>query len=244
MKGVTALIPVRNLVSRGLDRLDLELYSLERQTVPVAEIIVIDGSDANQSGLVRNIALKKARHIKHPMKQFNMPILYNIAIKRAHSDYLLMIGADFLFEKNFIEVLLKELDDRTFCICQTIDLPANLAIDKKAIDNSWNDLVITGEWHRKCGDGIQAVSRDWLHKVRGYDERMVGWGGMDNQLHNRAAKDGLHIKWLSGTTVLHQWHAREKHIKVGDIKQTEKNWHIRDHDSPIVCNPDHWGESE
>jgi hypothetical protein len=45
--------------------------------------------------------------------------------------------------------------------------------------------------------GLQFFSREWLFKVHGYDERFNLWGGIDNEIVDRACYDSKCVGWLS-----------------------------------------------
>lgn len=227
---ITVILPTHNLSSRGHERLVNSLYSLSRQTVP-CNVIVSDSSIGEDKRLVRGIC--QGLPFVHYMWQynpegFNMPKLFNRAIEASSTPFVLCTGADYIFSKDCIQRYEENAQKGRAIFKEVMMLnratsPITFAdIDRGSLPRS------TRNKFGKMANGIQFAHRDDWHQIGGYDERMAGWGGMDNDVYNRFERAGLEIMWLVRGVIYHQWHAIEKNKTPEDANQSRKNWALRD----------------
>lgn len=229
--------------NREGERLRRMVHSLRCQTVQPRDIIIVDTSfGADMAASVRRslgeprAGLPQVKHTLRPQRTFNKSFALNIGIRKSKQKYVLITDADFMFGIKLIEYVMIELEKgNTFVLAEAGYLP-DIDLD----DGLMNWVKLCSMIHtpeRKTSPGtIQAVSREWMNKVRGYDERFHdGLGGMDDDMKVRANKDGLRLVWLPFREVqcLHQWHERS------DMKG--KCSHLFSVDPPIVKNKDGWG---
>ena len=86
--------------------------------------------------------------------------------------------------------------------------------------------------------------------MRGFDERMVLWGYMDQDFSERALRDGLRGVWIhERSTMLHQWHPRKFEVHRGDEQaqalmreRFDANRRLFEDDQSIERNAGGWGE--
>lgn len=228
---VTVIIPVHNLERRGLDRVYWSLMSLSLQT-QVPKMIV---SDSSKRDITSYLPFDFVRLIRNPREEFNKPKLLNDGIKEADTKYVMCTDADYLFSFNLIERLLARADSTSFFIKRVIMLP-NQPISKSRIEK-WDfqkgDYAPGG---RTADGGCQFAPKAWFTYCGGYDERMKGWCGMDNDMTKRARLAGMNVQWFDEGEILHQYHKQEKLKKGPDIVQSKQNWRIRDNDNTIFRN--------
>lgn len=235
---ITVILPVYQLAGRGLDRVQRSLYSIALNTI-VPPVIVMDGSRPDQFAAVATMTrgFPFVQHIAHPLQRFNMPVLFNRGIEQARTPYLFCTGADFLYRKDFFATLGRGLTPNSFVTVPVQMLP-ECEITEEMVA-TWRFPEAHPNTFGGWADGLQCFHRQWYDYAGGYDERMVGWGGMDNDHHFRARRHRLACRWLAGTEVLHIWHPGEKVLGPdSDAKrlQTQANWKLRDSDVSIVRN--------
>ena len=242
---IVAPISVITMIhNRDGERLRRMIHSLRCQTIQPHDIIVVDtsfGEDAAAS-IRRSVGepqagLPQIRYTPRPQRTFNKSFALNVGIRKSKQEYVLVTDADFMFGAKLIECVMEELEKGdTFVLAEAGYLP-DINID----NTDW--LKLCGKIHkpeRKFSPGtIQAVSREWMNKVHGYDEEFHGGlGGMDDDMKVRVHKDGLRLIWLRFAEVqcMHQWH------EISDMKG--KCSHLFNVDPSIVKNEEWWGGGE
>lgn len=97
-----------------------------------------------------------------------------------------------------------------------------------------------------------SATREWWHRVRAFDERMIGWGAEDNDMWKRAEADGrilldIQTLGLPHAKVYHQWHPLPILIETGQLSEEKfrelrrANKQIWKHDETIIRNDENWG---
>lgn len=235
---IAVIIPVYNLIQRGLERVRCSLYSIALNSI-VPGVVIMDGSAPEHydtlHGLIEEFSF--VEHVRYPQHRYNMPILFNRGIERTTAPYLFCTGADFLYRNDFFATLQEQAHENRFIVVPVGMLPIGMPSD--ADIEAWALPPATRNPYGKWADGLQCFHRSWYDYAGGYDERMYGWGGMDNDHHFRAKRYGLRSLWLKGSEVLHIGHAHEKTSgpdRAEKIKQTERNWRLRDTDTSIRRN--------
>ncbi len=207
------------------------LRSLVNQDYPNERILVDFGSDKESLKWIREITKEtKTRlvEVTRDTEVWNESRVINIGIKASRTKYVLLTGADMIFEENLIGEVVRVLKKKKAVVrCRQTDLNA--------------DGTILKRYHSKSAMGsCMGFNRDWLMKVHGYDENFKGWGLQDCDLFLRAQADGLPVEWVQGRTeIYHQWHpeASKKDIKA-NIAYINKFEHGR----PVIRNLGKWGE--
>lgn len=134
------------------------------------DIVVVDWSSSvpiTEDEEIKNLVSSKS-NIKiirvDNEKYFNQPAAYNIAIKNCKNNYILKLDIDHILINDnlplMFENMTKDLDSSFYC-CEN---------------------VTPEHW------GIVFMSRQLFDSVNGYDERLTGWGGDDNDLYYRMSK--------------------------------------------------------
>ena len=240
--GIVAPISVITMIhNRDGARLRRMIHSLRCQTIQPHEIIIIDTSLDMSDSIKKSLGepytgFPYLRYISIPRYTFNKSFALNIGIQKSRREYVLVTDADFMFGSKLIERVMDELRGAyafTMVLAEAGYLPD---IDIDSLD--WSKLCkrIRPPARKMSPGTIQAVPRNWIVKVRGYDEEFDGGlGGMDDDMRIRAHKDGLQLVWLSFSEVqcIHQWH------EVSNMKG--KCSHLFSVDPPVVKNEDGWG---
>ncbi|MBI5831512.1 MAG: glycosyltransferase [Armatimonadetes bacterium] len=250
-------VAVRN---RGGARVDRFLATLRAQTLPeqCVDVTIADfGSDeATLDQLRESCARFRARlvELNNPDPQWNKSWALNAAIRATSvGRYILATDIDMLFAPNFVETVLRAhlAFEPAIVLAQFMDL------DRDALEGGLDPvtdfarLQAAAEWVGEHATGpCLSVSREWVERVRGFDERMVLWGYMDQDFSERALRDGLRGVWIhEQATMLHQWHPRKFEVHRGDAEaqalmreRFEANRRLFEQDQSIERNPGGWGE--
>jgi predicted glycosyltransferase involved in capsule biosynthesis len=239
MSEYSVIIPVHEIGARGIDRVKWQILSLANQTRKPSTIFIPDSSHVSQFLALNSILQPQMKHfkivhfgLKHT-EGFNMPKLFNRALERVETEYVLCTGADFLYHPHTFEKYQKFEGGKNFLMKEVYMLPPCEITEERV--NEWRfPRAKKNPWGRQA-DGIQYAQTKFFHDIGGYDERMAGWGGMDNDMHARAKAFGMNIHWVGPGIILHQYHKIEKG-KGADLEQSKRNWALRDSDKPIVLN--------
>jgi GT2 family glycosyltransferase len=118
---------------------------------------------------------------------------------------------DYIFAPNFLKVVSKQVTKGRMLLCQTHDSKSKEDFSEYSHEQ-FDDILSRCKPHKLCGVGAcQLSTTEWFKSIGGYDERMVKWGVMDNDMVRRAQRDGLRFHWLQKRTkIIHQWHRSRK----------------------------------
>lgn len=211
-------------------------------------------------------------YLDHPEPRISC-IPRNIGIKQATGDIIIFTEPEALHVSNTIERLLIQMErhpENTILASQVwtmqkkiyeslreeyfadpqkiLDHPYAMMTDNKhpnntnAIDSDW---AITGERH--CNAGVLfATRKEWLEKIRGFDESFEGHGFDDFDLFNRLALIGHGIIKCSEIVVIHQYHDKSFY-RYNIYESAERNGRISEKNIKngiYQVNAERWGQSE
>jgi hypothetical protein len=231
MTEYSVIIPTHNILKRGWERLKWQLISLELQTRLPKTVFLPDSSDEKNAQIVRSLAGGKWPfevvyfHLDNP-EGFNMPKLFNRALEQVETEYTLCTGVDFVYAPKTMEQYVRFESPKCFLLKEVEMLPNKVITEKNV--RSWTFPRTKPNQFGKGADGIQYAPTAFFTDIAGgYDERMAGFGGMDNDMHNRARKAGMNCMWMPKKPgrILHIHHPSFK--TTGD-PQSKANWRIRD----------------
>lgn len=248
-------------LNRSGPRIEYLLSSLRSQHLPEScvDITICDlGSEPRHlDDLKARCARHRARLIclHEPEPVWSRGRAINIAVRHSNrfARYILPTDLDMMFSHNFIEAVLRThlaVRDRAFVISDALDLPpevlSNVFDPVHEIDRLREEAT-----YRNCvGSGAcQSATRAWWHAVRGYDERLCGWGYEDDDLLWRARRSRLlPITIQDRADMLHQWHEPESEAMArkgrGDEfhERYRQNQRLSRESRSVARNPDGWGE--
>ena len=173
-----------------------------------------------------------------------------MGIRRATGDMVAVMDIDIILERRVLQHTVRYLKhDNQVVVCSVRDLDEDLEISPLNLNNEWRKLLNFSTM-RKVGLGAyMAANRDWWFRVRGYDERMKGWGADDDDIRTRAELDGMNLvrlekKGVGHSRIYHQPH--EKHQLIKELGKDEFYRLRRDNikfwdDRRVVKNDENWG---
>lgn len=244
---VSAVIPIKDRPSKHLAA---SVRFLLAQSLPVHEIIVVD--QASKPELRREYAsILKAPKTKHLIRdtpdQWNKPMAANAGIRATspESTHILNLDCDMLFGPNALDTL-RSLADKyggeVLVYGHRHDLlDASTLLSRRP---RWRTLLRNLRLTDRVANPWHFVPRDWIHRVRGYDERMWGRGAMDNDMTSRAERDpSIAVAQVNEKQPLaiHYNHSRPPWPETHKRPETALNCHLRNTDLSIVRNDENWG---
>lgn len=143
------------------------------------EVILIDDNSRDDCWEIMERSLKNFPDLNvrcfetHKNVTWNWSLAMNIAARQAKNDVLILTTTDGLLMGEFLEAVARHHSSRPHMIIS----PA-----------------LQGEWfvvNRTECDGGASLLREDYHKIRGYDERMRGWGSFDTDFFNRLKRAGV-----------------------------------------------------
>lgn len=245
----SVVIPVR-------DRYNFHLFkcleSLQQQTLPGVEVIISDyGSKRAYTDILKFLKPFDVTVYYCPTRAiWSTSVARNMGIRRAlsglTSGLILVIDSDLVLESKTLEALYD---------CH-LHHPNSLVVSKLCylprlgVFNLPEDLKYLRSVGKYSAPGVGAVMsapKKWWYKVRGFDERMRGWGGPDTDLWKRAKLDGIKrivLPNIEGASVIyHQYHPPTKFKRRMGIYYLlyRINRFIWRFDKSIIRNNENWG---
>lgn len=156
-------------------------------------------------------------------KIWNKAHAINLMIKKASGRFIATVDCDIILHPMFIETANSYLDKNSFLYTLNVR-----RIKKEHIDDNFFKMRLKSKPWVKEGDrvdikhtangGIQMYPRKWVKGIYGLDEALIYWGGMDNDIVNRATLSGLVLINLN-MPILHQEH---KNLKERNLPPEEQ----------------------
>ena len=250
---IDVIIPVRN---KEISRLNRVIGRLNHNLVK--NVIVVDyGSDKEikKEDLSNFSNIQIIRYDK--TSEWNKAHAINIGFKHSSSDYIMTLDADILLGPNFFDRVYEHLDENIFLYSNNVRRieEEDLSVDwKECVGNSknWHETEdpLTKLHHTATG-GFQIFPRWWFEDIRGLDENLVFYGGMDNITIIDAKRSGLDVVVLN-ETILHLEHPQKKEDNLPEeIRDMAKWMRSRRQDfmryilsDSYEKNKDYWGSLE
>lgn len=229
--------------NRGGQRVTNLLTSLlvHQRHTPL-EVVLVDTSDdpGVAADIVGRAADFDACHlIQAPRAHLYKSWALNVGIRATDeaSRWVAVTDIDFMFGPHLVRILDDVAGPGVFVMAEPLRLPKDADLTDPFTD--YDGLCKRGTWWGKTGGPgtLQCATRQWWFKARGYDERFEkGLGGMDDDVINRAKRDGLRIRRLTfeQAQALHQWHERT------ELKDRLQGLLRRN--PPVTVNPGEWGQ--
>ncbi len=196
------------------------LDTIFAQRYPNLQIVVVEDRPAEASTellcLRHNIAYACRRG--HDDGFANPAPLLNRGIQMATGEVLIFQNAECKHEPgtDVIARLVAEVDADPMVSA----VPLVQALDRNGKFEGWlmhpTDIERAGWISYFC----QAVRREPVIVMRGFDERYQGYGFEDDSFEFRLRKSGIRFKYVENALVSHQWHPR--HVYTGAEKFNER----------------------
>jgi len=196
MKKISVIIPVKN---RG-ENLKKNVKSLLRQTFDKKdfEIIVVDyGGEDNSEEMLKKFKDKRIKYIYVDRKGiWNPSHSRNIGIKSSKGELIICVDADMVLAPEVLEVVYEDFKKREKSVFYQM-----------AIRNIMKDGSIKLYPAGVFAGYFYATNRKNWFKVRGFDERMAGYGYEDEDLIIRMKRIGvLQYGFPLTLKIFHQYH--------------------------------------
>lgn len=211
---------ITNLSQRGVNRVNNSLYSIRNQKDIdfTPNIIVVDVSNDKSFAEVDKYCRKyKAVHIYSKLKNpvWSKCVSLNFGIKFVNSEYVMCADIDNIYDNNFFEIVNKRKAKNKMLLCKVfMSKRKHVPIFDRFETQDFEMIKHQSKlFNRDIADGAcQLATLSWFKKMKGYNEAIKMWGGMDNEIHRLAELSGLTIDWIDNTTsILHQFHKDCKH---------------------------------
>lgn len=188
-------------LAKTLESIAAQKYS------PLEVIVVEDGYDGGLTeGLARTYGARYfSRRNRADYPRFQNPSrIHNIGIRRASNDVVIIQGGEVMYDtltgiRQMVEPIEADKNVSTFALVKSLDSGGNFF-----------------EWYSHPTEGYragwkinfcQAVLRDTLWRIRGFDESFAGYGGEDVDFEKRLEMAGTRLVY-SDALCSHQWHQR------------------------------------
>lgn len=250
----SVVIPVRDRCGQLLRN---TLHSLRWQEAgePAEVLIVSHGSQASCNSELADLCADTGARlltVGTPDEPWNKPLALNAGIRATHgsSTHILVMDGDILLAPDFFTAASEVAHGLALCRCLDLPQSAHVPDMPQSLLRALPKLTQTGRMRPATSSGgVQWAPRQFFFDVHGYDEDLVWWGAMDNDMVHRARVAGVPEVWLTGrTSILHQWHLR-KHAALKterDIRAAKVAWQ-RNHELArmrrhlVVRNVVRWG---
>lgn len=220
------------------------LWTLSNQTRQPLEIIFVNAAaDLALAEEVRRVCQEYplVKVIDAPQEDLNLSRNFNIGIRASSpgADYVMATNPEFLFSPTVLETLLGLMSPTTSGFLPCGMLPRHTDIgEPKTVWDRWPELVSQVATKEPPAGILSCLPREWVFKVRGYDEIKTPYNNNDSDLAWRAHLDGLKYQYVpwEQCQMLHRWHPRLPEYNT--IESPVPNESERE----IVRNLEHWGE--
>lgn len=216
-KSLGIVIFTHNLESRGTFRLRNLLYSIRNQddTILDPDVIVVDQSNDNSYKNISKYCKEFSTsyvYSKLEEKLWCKGLCLNFGIKKLKNSYIACMDVDNILAPNFFKTVQEEVEENKLLICKVWKSSPELDLTNFKM-KEYDSLLSKCKYvDAGCANGAcQLASRNWWHKVKGYNENLLKWGTMDNEIVMIAKFSGLKVQWISNkTSILHQYHNSRK----------------------------------
>jgi len=165
---------------------------------------------------------------------------YNLAARCGSREVIGCFDSDVVFHPHTFKIAAKYLIEGRSAVVpvgrSTLEPGSSLTIQNFINGNAaFDNLPSTRD-----GIGNILIPRFLFEKLRGFDERMYGWGGIDTDLYyrvNRTIKS-VYLQDHGCHKAIHQHHPK---TKTCESKFTKRNRHILATSTTLVRNEESWG---
>lgn len=235
------------------EALELVLISALNQSELADEIIIADdGSCEDTKQLIENFSQNSAISITHSWQEddgFRVAQSRNKAIKKASSDYIILIDGDIILHKDFIKEHKQNAKENYFIQGSRVlmneqksqdilnNKQTNFSFFDDGLENRKNAIhckILSSVFSNKKDNlkGIKTCNMSFFRedylKVNGFNEDFVGWGREDSEFVVRLLNSGIHRQNIKFNCIAyHIWHSENtrESLKVNDeiLKNSIKN---------------------
>lgn len=219
---ISVIIPVKD---RSNERVQRCIDSVKEK---VDEVIVVD------YGSKVPVKVKHAKTILYSDNEvFNKSHALNIGIKNGNklNKYIMTMDCDIIVTNQIMDRIIKKVNESGHTKKRLFIINTNVRrIEEKDVGDwkksePWLSGSMRMNAYSRANGGIQLFPRDWIFKIHGYDEELILWGGIDNDMYERAYVDGLEINDLN-MPMYHQEHPK-KELNLENEEEREAATYVR-----------------
>lgn len=213
---ISVIIPLKN---KEVKRLEQIIKRLNHKLI--SEIIIVD----YKSDTPFKLKQKQVKIIRYDKTDlWNKPHAINIGAKNCKSEYIMTMDADILLSPNFFDKAEKFLNKNNFIYTNKVK-----RIEKENLSDNWTKMLrLSKNWIKDANPinelennatgGFQIFPKKFFEEIRGIDENLVYYGGMDNITIIEARRKGLNIIILNDTIL----HLEHKNLKEDNLPEEER----------------------
>jgi glycosyltransferase involved in cell wall biosynthesis len=223
MTPFSIIIPWKSSSEQRIQNFNRLLNCLDTQTYKDFELIIVE--QQTPTSLISDI--KSTIILKTDHENFNKSWCINVGARKAKYQQLLIVDADSLFDRDFLENINKYMISNHFPIFLCWD-----TIVAEAGRDNPNERRVPSKNLRTLG-GVWTVDKDFFFKdFGGMNESFFGYGGEDNGAYERACfLLGLSLVPTMTYILRHQYHDWAK-----PNETAEKYYLIERHNPKTIIN--------
>ena len=223
------IISMNNGDSSGISRLEKSIFSLRSGTRPF-RLCIADSSRLSLLEQIKSLNIGDYEYVHCPKPDpYNRSYNINAGFKAfAKSDYFWLSDIDILYDPRHLET------------CETLSAEYDYVLfSMKKIEYDGSVNIV------EAGGGFLCKT-SLFDKLRGFDERYVGWGAEDNDFTERVIHDGARVKRCIKDPILtHMWHFTNKTdkelVKANEYRLIAlRDMILKNKFDPKTVNPDGW----
>ena len=247
-KLLTIAVSNRNRMAPDNKATKLWVSSIENQVNKNFDVIVVDGGSKNYTELKDFLSKHNISCIQHIIgEKFHRGLLNNVGVRNAKTPYIMTSDADMFFAPKLFDTIISMLAPNVWIQSRTMYwMPFVVEKIYNGKLNPYKDLDKCKNSRlkkRTTAGGCQGGHISAWNKVRGYDERYIGWGSEDVDLLARVNMARFKIKWLGESLesimLFHQPHEKPNYNQ--DMKDQYSNLNYYNNIKHFEANPDGWG---
>lgn len=229
------------------------LSSIKKQTFPLSDIgitvscVMYESIDTKELSKLcmeyeATLVFTKPRH-----KSFSRGFALNVGTRQGSRPLVAFVDADVYLHPKTLKVATAHLANAVMAVIPVVrtdhgpdhEVWTSGQLDQIAF---WQEVTSKLPF-AKGGYGNAVFRRHVIEKIRGHDERLFGWGGIDTDIYFRMLRSGcvIDLDDVSLPRALHQRH--EAPISKKDPEDTKRNRKLLKNspNMPVERNPDRWG---
>ena len=234
------------------------LRSVERQTcLNLLEVVLVDY--ASSDGLAEVLQKSPVRLSVVTVQEvpglpgFPEAFLKNTGVRRASGDVVICTNVDVVYEPSFLWRIASRTAPGVLVQAVRKNAPSGVVVypdsttePENAVTSMCNDFSPETGIPLVAGADCQAMTRQFWNMLRGYDEELYGWGGLDSDLTCRALLWGMTVEIVghSQARYIHDYH---KIDPAGQLEGAQRNHPIimtKINCGTVCRNPKAWGGIE
>lgn len=172
---------------------------------------------------------------------WNIGKAYNYAARCGSRDVIACFDADVVFYPKTFQFAARHLREELSAVVPVARSPygPESALLWTRDDKKWKEITSSLS-DQRCGVGNILIPRSVFEHLHGFDERMHGWGSIDEDMYFRAMKHkgAVYLLDYGCPRAIHQKHPRNRRH---GTKYAKRNRELMMGSKNLVRNPSEWG---